>query len=293
MVQPAPHESLQDAIDRITALRARIASDARAVERAELPIALDDVRDMLVKLQEHCGRLDEVLDQRDFDLERLRTTTARTALREERSRHSLASELQSGLGQYLALAKYRLAALRGTSDTALREALAQIEALVDQADRSLRTVTLQISPPSLYDLGLVSALEWLAEEMKSRFDLTVDIVDDQTPNIDDEGLRVLVYRCVRELLLNVAGHADVRLASVRLALDGDDLKVRVVDQGRGFDVEAFERKGHGLFELREQLRPLGGTLVVTSSASGGTSALVSVPLTLGPRPQQRSALRGV
>jgi signal transduction histidine kinase len=278
MVQYEPRQRLQDALDHLTALRERFGIRMRAQEQDEIDRGLDDVRATLVTRQEQVERLDGVLEQRDTDIDRLRSSAARTVLAEARSRHSLATELQAGLAQYLALAKLRLAALRGTEDSELRAALAQIEALVDQAERSLRAVTLQISPPSLFEFGLVPALEWLAEEMGRRFDLTVEILDEDSPSVDEEEVRVLVYRCVRELLINVAQHAEVLQAKVRLFPHDDALHVIVSDHGRGFDTLTVESSSSSLFGLREQLTHVGGELLLTSSPEHGTSALVSVPL---------------
>jgi len=278
MVQYEPRQRLQDALEHLTAFRERFRKQKRPQEHDEIDCGLDDVRAMLVTLQDQVERLDGVLEQRDTDIDRLRSSAARTVLAEARSRHLLATELQAGLAQYLALAKLRLAALRGTEDPELRAALALIEALVDQADRSLRAVTLQISPPSLFEFGLVPALEWLAEEMGRRFDLTVEILDEDSPSVDEEEVRVFVYRCVRELLLNVAQHAEVLQAKVRLTPHEGALHVVVSDQGCGFDTLTVETASSSLFGLREQLAHVGGELVLTSSPGNGTSALVSVPL---------------
>jgi signal transduction histidine kinase len=68
----------------------------------------------------------------------------------------------------------------------MRDPLARIERLMEQADRSLRSITFRISPPSLHDLGLVPALQWLAEDIGGRFDLAARIEDDGTPAVPTE-----------------------------------------------------------------------------------------------------------
>ena len=83
-------------------------------------------------------------------------------LGEERERRSLAYELHDSLGQDIALAKMKLSALRQSASADLHEPLKGIERLIESADRSFRSITFQINPLVLHDLGLVPALEWLA-----------------------------------------------------------------------------------------------------------------------------------
>lgn len=97
--------------------------------------------------------------------DRLRALASEVVIVEERLRQSLAAELHNGLGQDIALAKMKLSALRLSSSADQHAPLDRIERLVEQADRSRRSITYKISPPSLHDLGLVPALQWLAEDL--------------------------------------------------------------------------------------------------------------------------------
>lgn len=214
------------------------------------------------------------------ELEALRGFATESVLREERLRQALAIELQSGLGQEIALAKLQLARLRKSVGAEFKEPLSAIERLVEQAERSLRLITFQISPPSLHDLGLCAALEWLAEELERKFELKVKLEGRGAPATLDDRVALIVFRAVRELLLNVATHSGVREAKVRIVQVDETLRVTVEDAGRGFDVLDAELRGYGLFGIGEQLKALGGTIAVESSAAKGTLVTLTAPILL-------------
>jgi len=208
---------------------------------------------------------------------RLRSLASKIVVAEECLRQSLAANLHSGLGQDIALAKMKLVALRDSSQAELRGPLRQIEDLVEQADMSLRTITYQLSPPSLHDLGLVPALEWLAEDIGGRYELDVRIDDRGIPALPDVRMRMILFRAVRELLLNTAAHAHAHTASVRLEADAKRLSITVEDDGQGFDAAAWDHEGYGLFGIREQMGHLGGSMQVVSAPGRGTTVTLAIP----------------
>lgn len=221
-------------------------------------------------------------DREARHLDAMRGLATESVLREEGLRRALAAELQSGLGQDIALARIQIARLRASAGVEFEEPLSGIERLVEQADHSLRSITFQISPPSLHDLGLAAALEWLAEEMERRFGLVVALEDHGAVAVDDQRVALILFRAVRELLVNVVTHSGVRKATVRLDRIEDTLRVTVKDAGCGFDVSDSDLRGYGLFGIGEQLKWLRGALLVESDPSTGTSVTISAPIALPP-----------
>jgi PAS domain S-box-containing protein len=217
---------------------------------------------------------------RDADLrqERLRSLASEIVIAEERLRQSLAAELHNGLGQDIALAKMKLAALRSSVSAELHDPLERIEHLVEQADRALRSITFQLSPPSLHDLGLLPALEWLAEDVGDRNDVEVTVADEGTPPVEDERMRVVLFRAVRELVVNAAAHSGARTIRVRLRSDETLLHIIVQDDGSGFDAALIDSDGYGLFGMREQMRHVGGDLRIDSTPGRGTTVELTAPL---------------
>lgn len=215
--------------------------------------------------------------------DRLQALAAQLVVAEERARRELADVLHEGLGQDLVLARLKLATLRAAIGDEVRGTLDEVEGLVAQADRSVHTITFQLSPPSLHDLGLVPALEWLVEDAQSRLGLDVRITNEGGVPVCDDRMRVILFRAVRELIENVAAHSGVRAARVRVQSTPSQLRIIVEDQGRGFDASIVDLHGYGLFGMREQLLPFGGSLLVDSQPGRGTSVAltVSLPRTAG------------
>ena len=211
------------------------------------------------------------------DRERLRTTVAETVLSEERLRRTLAVELHNGLGQDIALTKLKLSILRGSLDDALQAALGRIVQLVDQAHETLLSITFQISPPSLHDLGLVAALQWLAEDIGRKHDCAVRIEDRNTPPVADERVRAILFRAVREVVVQCAPQAEGSEVVVHLERQGHQIRITLRGLRAGLGRPGMERCGAALFSLREQLQYVNGSLQIASDPVGGTTVILTAP----------------
>ncbi|WOB10642.1 ATP-binding protein [Piscinibacter gummiphilus] len=216
--------------------------------------------------------------------EQLRRMAADLELAESRERRQIARDLHDDLGQVLAAARIRLASLcRDERDDVRRQAL-EVSDLVEQANRSTRSLAAQLAPAVLYELGLLPALEWLADEIAIHFGLKTEVCDDGEPKPLSQEVRSLVYRATRELLINVAKHAGVDSATVTLTREGSSMRVRVGDGGVGFNPGAGASNaggGMGLVSARERLSHIGGSLDIRSVPGDGTEATLVVPLEAG------------
>jgi signal transduction histidine kinase len=96
----------------------------------------------------------------------------------------------------------------------------------------------------------------------------------------DEVTRVSLFRSLRELLINVAKHAQTSEAHVRLWAEGRLMLMSVEDEGAGFDQEGIP-PGFGLFSIRERLNHLGGSMQIDSVPGVGTRIVVVAPMTAG------------
>ncbi len=214
----------------------------------------------------------------------LRALTVELSLAEERERRSLAQDLHDDLGQVLAIIKHRLTALHGHKRGAdLAGELRAIEDLIDKANKSMRTLAFELSPPVLHTLGLIPALEWLTEEIERVYGLKVRLSDDGAPKPLDEPSRSTLFRAVRELLINVAKHAGARLAEVTSLRSDNRLTLAVNDDGGGFDYQkalqaAPGEGGLGLVGLRERIEFIGGEMHVDSGPNDGTTVTLIAPL---------------
>ena len=214
----------------------------------------------------------------------LRTLMAELALSEERERRLLARDLHDDLAQTLAIVKIKLTSLEGSERRGvLKAALSEMEELIDQAHRSVRSLMLHLSPPILGTLGLVPALEWLSEEMGRLYGLAVHIEREDDLPVLEEPARTTIFRAIRELLINVSKHADTNLASIDChRQEGDRLSVTVTDQGRGFDYEKAVscpagESGFGLISVRERIEFIGGEMEVSSRPGAGATIRIIFP----------------
>jgi signal transduction histidine kinase len=152
------------------------------------------------------------------------------------------------------------------------------EEIVGEALAYTRTMIAELSPPVLYQFGLVMGIKWLAEQML-RHGLTVDVqAESDIPPLAEERL-IFTFQSVRELLLNIVKHATVNQAVVKIAVSADrHLQVTVEDQGCGFDPATITGADRfGLYSLRERIEAMGGRLDVISAMDQGTTATLTVP----------------
>jgi signal transduction histidine kinase len=165
----------------------------------------------------------------------------------------------------------------------IQEHLTEMEALVEEAIQSTRTLTVELSPPVLQTEGLGAAFSWLANQMNRLYDLRVDLKMAQDYQLTSEDLRVLIFQLVRELLFNVVKHAHTDEAQVEMCVEGDRFVVRVEDRGIGFDPkplvegQTHESGGFGLYSIRERLALFGGEVTIASQPGRGTRVALSLP----------------
>jgi two-component system, chemotaxis family, sensor kinase Cph1 len=200
---------------------------------------------------------------------------------EERERRQIARDLHDDFGQTLAAARIRLTSLCNDKRSDVRSAANEVAVLIDRANSAIRSLAAQLAPDVLHELGLAPALDWLGEELERTFGLKVEVVDDGLPKPLAQEARSILYRAVRELLINVAKHAKTDSAVVECECRGEQIVVRVSDRGVGYDATTAlgaRQRGLGLISVRERLSLIGGTVEMNSVPGGGTVAKLTAPL---------------
>ncbi|MBW2420744.1 MAG: PAS domain S-box protein [Deltaproteobacteria bacterium] len=224
----------------------------------------------------YTGFVRDLTEQKAME-QRLRAAASEAALAEQRERKSLAGDLHDGLGQLLSLANMKLGGLRSEVETAeLRSLVREVEEVIGEADRRTTSLTFQLSPPVLDDVGLVAAAEWLAEDLERQYGLRVELTGDRRTAPLDEAARVTLFRAARELLINVAKHAEVDQALLDISHGEGLVRVSVEDCGIGFDLDEGA-DGFGLLSLRDRLQHLGGSLEIESAPGSGSRITALVP----------------
>ncbi len=223
----------------------------------------------------------ERIDQHQMQL---RSLASELTLAEERERRRISNLLHDHIGQIHATAKMKLGLIHSTiEDSAIQEEINQIRELIGQAIHYGRTLTFELSPPILYDLGLEAAVEWLAEQVEEQNAIKRNFETDGLPKPISDEIRVLLFTAVRELLVNVVKHSGARHVKVSMRRLDDNISIHVADDGGGFNASKksyhlAEARGYGLFSIRERLHSLGGHMDVRSQIGRGTRIILQAPL---------------
>jgi signal transduction histidine kinase len=245
--------------------------------------ALDD--DFLRALGQQVGAsleqadLDRQLTERTVDLERL---SARMVRLHEDERRRLSRELHDETAQVFSAVKMQLEGLRPSLQVAQGPRLDRLLQLVDTGIASIRSVTNDLRPSLLDDLGLVPALRSLVREVSERTGQVVQLqADEQVPSLPPD-TELALFRALQEALSNVVRHAEAREVHVVLRRTTDGVELVVRDDGRGLPVDArgqvrADSGRMGLTGMRERIHAVGGQIRLRNIGPG-TEVLVAVPL---------------
>jgi signal transduction histidine kinase len=209
---------------------------------------------------------------------RLRALAAEISLAEERERRRLANELHEQVGQILAVTRIKLGSLAAEVQSpaglaALQEAREHVEASI----RYIRSLTGELSPPVLYEMGFAPAVVWLARQIRDQHGIEVELQQHPIawPPCDDS--QILLFIIFRDLLTHVAGQARPREIKIVMRTEGKILLIRVEHDGLEVS-DGDEPPGFTLFSIRERLDRIGGTVAVEATPGQGAVISLNVPL---------------
>jgi PAS domain S-box-containing protein len=212
--------------------------------------------------------------------EQLRALTAHLEQVREEERTRIAREIHDELGQALTGLKMDLSwfAARLPNSPALHEKSVAMLKLIDSTVHAVRRLSTELRPAILDNLGLIPAIEWLAQEFEKRTGVTCEFVTaDDDLAMDGERMTAL-FRICQEALTNVARYAEATAVHIVLEADEKQILLRISDNGRGIlDAETKGLKSFGLLGMRERARLLGGTFEIGGTPGGGTALTVRVP----------------
>lgn len=197
----------------------------------------------------------------------------------EQERKQIAREVHDELGQVLTAIKTELSLMHLRSGAAEPEdGLRKLQDLANRAIHTVRDVVRALRPSTL-DLGIVYALQWLSRDFEQR---TLVACRLETPDADDLELDDVtatnLFRIVQECLTNIERHAEADEVRIALKLAGQELRLEVSDNGRGFDVERMKPRSFGLLGIEERATMIGGRAVIASEPGKGTHVVIHAPL---------------
>ncbi|SDD14981.1 PAS domain-containing sensor histidine kinase [Paraburkholderia lycopersici] len=249
------------------------------------------------QIRDHSGKLFTVM-MRDIT-QRVRAEEAITRSREELRELSanlqnvreaektrIARELHDDLGQQLTALKIDLSALERrlgenlASDVPAR--LAGMRNLIDSTVAALRRIAADLRPVMLDDLGLVPAIEWLANDFTDRYGIVVERDLDTDAAMFSNAAASALFRIVQEALTNVARHADASFVEITLRVEGPSCVLRIADDGLGATGDPADRqrnalrdKSFGLLGIRERAHMLDGTVSIDTAPGKGFAMTIT------------------
>ncbi|MBI5075218.1 MAG: PAS domain S-box protein [Nitrospirae bacterium] len=211
--------------------------------------------------------------------EQLRSLTSELSLAEESERRRIATQIHDHIGQTLAITKIRLGALKDSCDSGHIGQIDEIRGLIEQTIASTKSLTFELSPPILYELGLEATIEWLSEQMQKQHYILFSCENDGDLKPLTREMSILLFQVVRELYMNIVKHAQAHQVLTYIRKVDENVMIVVEDDGIGFDFSSIDRRlTFGFFSIRERLKYLGGTLEVDSTPGKGTRITVISPL---------------
>jgi signal transduction histidine kinase len=214
--------------------------------------------------------------------DRLKSYARQIVTAEEKARRATAVDLHDGIGQVLVGMSMTLEVARDQAPSHVHPLIDEIRFRLRDVQERTRHMISDLSPPGLYDLGLVPALQWLAVYVRGHDKLHVTLDCQVREEAVPVEMRLLTFKLVRELLRNVVKHAGVNAAHVQVRGDREQLLVQVRDDGRGFewqmDMFGARSGGFGLWSIADRVNEAGGRFNVETAPGRGARFEMEFPL---------------
>ncbi len=229
------------------------------------------------------GACIDISERRNAE-EAARELSGRLIHAQEDERRRIARELHDDLNQRLALLSVEMELLGRTSNGDGEERVQRLEQVathIAELSSEVHKLSYRLHPAKLDQLGLVSAVRGFCREVTRQSAIKIEFTQTNVPRDVPREVALCLYRLIQESLQNILRYSRATAAGVRLAFEGDDLKLLITDSGVGFDVETARRKGGlGLVSMEERVRLVHGTIKIQSHPGFGTQITVTVPLSL-------------
>jgi PAS domain S-box-containing protein len=215
----------------------------------------------------------------------LRSLAAEVELSEERQRRAIAADLYDSVEQILHASAREIPTLQKSIPPEAAGPLRQVGHQINQAIEQTQTLAFNLSPGALYDRGFEAAVEELVKRFAKKRDIRHRFANSKEPKPLSEQAKVLLYRSVREILVNVAEQGKTEAVRISLARAKDDIRIAVRHDGKGFDPSAFTDRSAQMKSLRilgihERLAHIGGCCKLRCREGKGITVTISAPLSL-------------
>jgi signal transduction histidine kinase len=217
--------------------------------------------------------------------ERLKALASELIITEERQRKQIATDLHDNVGQLLASSRLQMAAINeGMEKEVILLKIESVSQGMLQAIQSIRNAIFDLSPPQLNEIGLFAATsDWLEDQIELKHGIKTTIRGEDRFYPLTENTRFLIFRSIRELLINIVKHAKAENIFVTIKGNKENIFIDIEDDGVGFvyspELYRFKSKSMGLFSVHERISDIGGSMVIDSKFDQGTKVSLVIPIT--------------
>jgi PAS domain S-box-containing protein len=216
----------------------------------------------------------------------IQTLTHELLKAQENERHKIARDLHDHIAQDLSSLKIGLQTLFSDEEgsESARRKVGDLVQILQRSISEVRNMAYDLRPPGLDQLGLVNTLFLYCEDFAKNNLLKIDFIAAGLDDLVlDEDIQINLYRLVQEALYNIKKHAEAKGVTVRLVASSPNLLLRIIDDGKGFDVESWRAKSYtekrmGLHGMVERVGLLNGTIDIRSRLRRGTAILITIPI---------------
>ena len=216
----------------------------------------------------------------------LQNLTSEISLVEERQKKKIATNIHDHLSQSLVISRMRINELKKKPQLKVfDEDLQFIETHISEALSNSRKITYELSPPVLYELGLIEALHWFLEDVEVTHNIECRLKSNISSIKLEEGMSILLYRSVQEALTNIIKHANASLVTLDFNYKDSEIAITITDNGVGFNSSMLDGNDHsgsgfGLFTIKERIRNFQAEFTVVSKINAGTTVRIFIPLSI-------------
>jgi PAS domain S-box-containing protein len=207
--------------------------------------------------------------------ERLKVLSRRLIEIQESERRHIARELHDEIGQVLTAIKINIqTSLRFTEMSEVIPQLNDSVELVENALSQVRNLSVDLRPSMLDDLGLLSALRWYVDKQSQRTSINGKVISTVNKRYPAE-LEITCFRLTQEAITNIIKHSEATVFTVEIWEENDELHIRIIDNGKGFNVysalkRALAGASLGILGMQERVELAGGRLNINSNLDKGT-----------------------
>ncbi len=223
------------------------------------------------------GTIQDITERREAE-DTLRALSHRLITLQEEQSRTIARELHDQFGQTLTVLKILLERVKRVPPENAGPVIDQSRVLADELFKKVHDMSLNLRPPMLDDLGLLPALIWHIDSCREQTQMKIQFKHTGLEQNLPPEVTTVAYRIVQEGLTNVLRHSGTNAADVRLLVEDDTLKIRIKDEGNGFNAAGLKGNRIGLKGMQERAAWLGGIVRIESAPGKGTEVMADLPL---------------